>query len=183
MGGAKIPVKQLSDDIIKKEQPQVPNSVSESPPAKTVVQKDVKLNSEGLRPGERLNRWQFIVFLICFRLHNICFPNLFRFKQLKEQEARRKKQNEEERRKAEEAADKSVQITNDEVNKVTEDSDHSKSTVSSSSSRIDGVAVNGNGVNSQVKNNEKASVDKDEYSEILDDRKNELHLDKNIEKV
>ncbi|KAL8520049.1 hypothetical protein ACS0TY_010835 [Phlomoides rotata] len=162
LGGAKNPIKQLSDDIIKKEQSQVLKSTSESPPAKTVVQKEVKLTSEGLRPGER-------------------------FKQLKEQEARRKKQIEEDRRKAEEAADKSVQITNGDLNKGMEDSDHVKSVgansaFNSSSSRVGGLAVNGNSVNSEVKNDEKASVDKEENSEILDDCKNELHLEKNIEK-
>lgn len=46
--------------------------------------------------------------------------------------------------------------------------------------------MNGNSVNSEVKGDERASVDKEENSEILDDHKSErsnLHLDKNIEKV
>ncbi|KAI3467634.1 hypothetical protein Pfo_024297 [Paulownia fortunei] len=171
LGGAKNPVKRLTDDSIKKEQSQVLKTISEAPAAKKVVKKEEKLTSEGLRPGER-------------------------FKQLKEQEIRGRKQREEERRKAEEAAAKRIEITNGEVNKETsplerEDSHRATSlganSVSSggSSSSIDGFAVNGNSVNSEVKDDERASVDKEENSEISDDHKNErsnLHLDKNIEK-
>lgn len=59
LGGAKNP-KQIIDDSIEKVQAQPLKSISVAPPAKKVVQKDKKLTPEGLRPGERLNRWQFI---------------------------------------------------------------------------------------------------------------------------
>ncbi|KAK6160307.1 hypothetical protein DH2020_003688 [Rehmannia glutinosa] len=148
LGGAKNPVKQLSDDSIKKEQPTVLKAISEAPAAKKLVENKEKQTSEGPRPGER-------------------------FKQLKEQEARRKKQREEERRKAEEAAAKGNQITNGEVNNETsslerEDSLRPTSLGANSvigdgsSSSIDGFAVNGNSVHSKVKDDERAFVSKEE---------------------
>ncbi|KAL0336042.1 UNVERIFIED_CONTAM: ALBINO3-like protein 1, chloroplastic, partial [Sesamum radiatum] len=173
LGGAKNPIQQFSDDSIKKEQSQVLKSISEEQsqvlksiseaPAAKVVKKEEKLTSEGPRPGER-------------------------FKQLKEQEARRKKQREEERRKAEEAATKGIEITNGEVKKdisplETEDSQRA---TSGSSSSIDGLPVNGNSVSSEGKDDYKASIDNEVNSETPDDYKNRrdnLHLEKNIEKV
>ncbi|KAL0357830.1 UNVERIFIED_CONTAM: ALBINO3-like protein 1, chloroplastic [Sesamum calycinum] len=114
--------------------------------------------------------------------------SLYWFKQLKEQEARRKKQREEERRKAEEAATKGIEITNGEVKKdisplETEDSQRA---TSGSSSSIDGLPVNGNSVSSEGKDDYKASIDNEVNSETPDDYKNRrdnLHLEKNIEKV
>ncbi|PIN17770.1 hypothetical protein CDL12_09568 [Handroanthus impetiginosus] len=100
-----------------------------------------------------------------------------RFKQLKEQEARRRKQREEERRKAEEAAAKDIQITNGNINKETSSLEREHSHHANS--------VNGNSVNSEMKDDERASVDKEENYEISEDQKNKrsnLHLDKNIEK-
>ncbi|XVF43833.1 hypothetical protein PTKIN_Ptkin02bG0072000 [Pterospermum kingtungense] len=79
LGGAKNPVKQLNDDIIKEEQARLQKSLSELNATKKKTKQEEKLTPEGLRPGER-------------------------FKQLKEQEVRRKQQREEERRKAQEAA-------------------------------------------------------------------------------
>ncbi|KAL0364257.1 UNVERIFIED_CONTAM: ALBINO3-like protein 1, chloroplastic [Sesamum angustifolium] len=173
LGGAKNPIQQFSDDSIKKEQSQVLKSISEEQsqvlksiseaPAAKVVKKEEKLTSEGPRPGER-------------------------FKQLKEQEARRKKQREEERRKAEEAATKGIEITNGEVKKdisplETEDSQRA---TSGSSSSIDGLPVNGNSVSSEGKDDYKASIDNEVNSETPDDYKNRrdnLHLEKNIEKT
>lgn len=55
LGGAKNPIKPLSDDSIKKEQSPVLKSISEAPPAKVVAKKEEKPTSEGPRPGERLN--------------------------------------------------------------------------------------------------------------------------------
>ncbi|KAG8365990.1 hypothetical protein BUALT_Bualt17G0029500 [Buddleja alternifolia] len=181
LGGAKNPVTQFSDDSTKKEQskvlksiseaPAAVKSISEAPAAKNVVQKEEKLTSDGLRPGER-------------------------FKQLKEQEARKRQQKEEEKRKSGETEVKGIQTTNGEVKKEINPlerkeslraASHGANSVISegSSSSIDGFAVNGNGVNSGVKNDERASVDKEENSEISDDHKNgrsNMHLDKNIEK-
>ncbi|CAK9137359.1 unnamed protein product [Ilex paraguariensis] len=87
-GGAKNPLRQAGDNSIKEEPSQIQKSIFET----TTTQKEtreVKLSSEGLRPGER-------------------------FKQIKEQEARRKQQKEEENRKAEEAAANAIQNANGE---------------------------------------------------------------------
>ncbi|KAL7134991.1 hypothetical protein ABFS83_11G062900 [Erythranthe nasuta] len=137
LGGAKSPIKKLSDDdiIIKKEKPQILESVSEAPIAAKVLanKKDEKLTSEGPRPGER-------------------------FKQLKEQEARKRKQREEEERKA--VAELQEATTNREVEEE-------------SSSDISGFAVNGNSANSE------------ENHETSDNRSNgrsSLRLEKNIDK-
>ncbi|KAK6160314.1 hypothetical protein DH2020_003695 [Rehmannia glutinosa] len=148
LGGAKNPVKQLSDDSIKKEQPTVLKAISEAPAAKKLVENKEKQTSEGPRPGER-------------------------FKQLKEQEARRKKQKREKREGKQEAAAKGNQITNGEVNNETsslerEDSLRPTSLGANSvigdgsSSSIDGFAVNGNSVHSKVKDDERAFVSKEE---------------------
>ncbi|KAM0965326.1 hypothetical protein TB2_020930 [Malus domestica] len=87
-GGAKNPITQLSDNIIKEDEPQILKSVSELKSIPKDTKREEKLTPEGLRPGER-------------------------FKMIKEQEARKKQQREEEKRKAEEAAAKVTQITND----------------------------------------------------------------------
>ncbi|GFQ05552.1 albino3-like protein 1 chloroplastic [Phtheirospermum japonicum] len=126
MGGAKNPVKQFSDDGIKKEQPTILKAISEAPAAKTV-----------------------------------------------EQEAQRKKQREEEKRKTEAvAAKEESQITNGEVTKDT-------------NPLTNGFVVNGNSINSGVKDDVTALVSEEEHSEVSDDHENDrvnLHLDKNVEK-
>lgn len=71
LGGAKTPVIQFSEDIIKEE----PLQTLEINSTKEIVKKEEKLTPEGLRPGER-------------------------FRQLKEQEERKKREKEEEMRKA-----------------------------------------------------------------------------------
>ncbi|GFZ00028.1 OxaA/YidC-like membrane insertion protein [Actinidia rufa] len=89
LGGAKNPTSKFSDTIIKEKSSQIQSSIIESSTTdlKKIIESSTikkepqgeKLTSDGLRPGER-------------------------FKQLKEQEARRRWQREEEKRKAEEAA-------------------------------------------------------------------------------
>ncbi|XP_044489558.1 ALBINO3-like protein 1, chloroplastic [Mangifera indica] len=86
-GGAKNPIKIFSDSI-KEEELEIPKSVSRLNTTKEEVKQREKLTVEGLRPGER-------------------------FKQLKEQEARKRREREE-KRKAEEAADKGKRLTNEE---------------------------------------------------------------------
>ncbi|KAJ7957653.1 Inner membrane ALBINO3-like protein 1, chloroplastic [Quillaja saponaria] len=78
LGGAKVTMRQVRDDVIKEDQIQIQNSVSEvnSPPKE--ARQGEKLTAEGPKAGER-------------------------FKQLKEQEVRRRRQREEQKRKAEEA--------------------------------------------------------------------------------
>ncbi|XP_022776223.1 ALBINO3-like protein 1, chloroplastic isoform X2 [Durio zibethinus] len=88
LGGAKNPVKQLNDDIIKEEQVRLQKSLSELNATRKETKLEEKLTPEGLRPGER-------------------------FKQLKEQEARSRQQREEEMRKAQQAAAKADQLTNE----------------------------------------------------------------------
>lgn len=81
MGGAKNPIPQLSDDILKDEKPQLQELVfkEEQPQAQKSSQTEEVSPSTGLRPGER-------------------------FKKLKEEEARRKRQSEEAKMNAEEAS-------------------------------------------------------------------------------
>lgn len=182
MGGAKSP-KPIIDDSIEKKPIQTLNSISVAPPAKKVVEKEEKRTPEGLRPGERLNKCFFLSWLFLLYLNHIFAYSvqISRFKQLKEQEARKKRQREEEIRKAEEAAANGLQITNGKVNKEITSLEGE-----ASSSNIDGISVNGNNVKSESKDDEKSSAVREENPGILDDRKNErsnLHMDKNIEKV
>ncbi|KAK6922325.1 Membrane insertase YidC/ALB3/OXA1/COX18 [Dillenia turbinata] len=86
LGGAKYPVRQFSDDIIKEQSSEIPKSSIESNMIRKQTQQEEISPSTGLRPGER-------------------------FKLLKEQEARRRQQREEEKRKAEEAAALGMQST------------------------------------------------------------------------
>ncbi|PON42328.1 Membrane insertase [Parasponia andersonii] len=81
LGGAKLPVRQPSTDVIKEDRPQVEKPISDINLTQKDTRQEEKLTADGLRPGER-------------------------FKQLKEEEARRKRQQEHENRKAEEAAAK-----------------------------------------------------------------------------
>lgn len=87
LGGAKNLVGTITDDVIKEEKLQIQKSVSELDATKEEVRQGEKLTSEGPRPGER-------------------------FKQIKEQEEKRRRQIEE-KRKAEEAVAKGTQITNE----------------------------------------------------------------------
>ncbi|GMN49089.1 hypothetical protein TIFTF001_018255 [Ficus carica] len=133
LGGAKIPVKQFSTDVIKEDQPRVEKSI----PDLTLTQKDTrkgeKLIADGLRPGDR-------------------------FKQIKEQEARKRRQREEEKRKAEEAAANASQIPNERENEGGVDligeknGSHLSDNIHNSSSS--GVTVNGNLSTVDVKENE-----------------------------
>ncbi|KAF5746522.1 ALBINO3-like protein 1 chloroplastic [Tripterygium wilfordii] len=79
LGGAKNPVTQLSTDVIEQEQQQLQKSPPELNSTQSKAGQVEKLTSEGPHPGER-------------------------FKQLKEQEARRRKQREEEKKQAEKGA-------------------------------------------------------------------------------
>ncbi|MED6145833.1 ALBINO3-like protein 1, chloroplastic [Stylosanthes scabra] len=86
LGGAKNPIVQIQDDIMKDDQMQIPKSVPKVNSRKTEARQDEKSPSAGPKPGER-------------------------FRQLKEQEARKRQQREEEgKRKAEEAAAKATQV-------------------------------------------------------------------------
>ncbi|KAJ8758880.1 hypothetical protein K2173_002659 [Erythroxylum novogranatense] len=84
LGGAKNPLKQFDDDSFKEDQLPIQKPVSESSSTKNKAAEGEKLTPEGLRPGER-------------------------FKQIKEQEAKRRRQREEEKKKAEEASAKASQ--------------------------------------------------------------------------
>ncbi|GAV59799.1 60KD_IMP domain-containing protein [Cephalotus follicularis] len=79
LGGAKIPVKQFGDDMIKEDELRIQKSTTQLSSSRKKAGEGDKLTSEGLQPGER-------------------------FKQLKEEEARRRREREEEKRKAENAA-------------------------------------------------------------------------------
>ncbi|KAL5552714.1 hypothetical protein UlMin_040115 [Ulmus minor] len=88
LGGAKIPVKQFSADVIKEEQPQVAKSTPELTSTLKDITQGEKSTPEGPRPGER-------------------------FRQLKEQEARRRREREEEEKRKAEASAQATQITNE----------------------------------------------------------------------
>ncbi|KAF8408352.1 hypothetical protein HHK36_007501 [Tetracentron sinense] len=88
LGGAKIPMMQFSDDTIKEEQPKIQKSALEVDSTKVEVRQGEKLTSGELRPGER-------------------------FKQIKEQEARRRQQGEEEKKKKAKEAREGTEITNE----------------------------------------------------------------------
>ncbi|KAI5679314.1 hypothetical protein M9H77_10264 [Catharanthus roseus] len=92
LGGAKNPVKALKDDVVMKEQLQMQKAMQEAITKENTTEAGEQSTSEVLRPGER-------------------------FKQLKEQEARKRKQREEEKRKSEQAA---AQEINGELKKETD---------------------------------------------------------------
>lgn len=170
-GGAKNPISQLNDTIIKEDEPQIQKSVSALNSAQSVsapksTQKDarqeVKLTSEGLRPGERLVvlSISFLCFCFGYSCYRLNLKILFRFKMIKEQEARRKQQREEEeeeKRKLKEAAAKGTQITNEihgearllekengvAVELVVEKSEEVESQTTTHNSSSVGVSVNG----------------------------------------
>lgn len=116
LGGAKNPVGIFTEDVIKEEQIQNQKSISELQvlATKTEERQEEKLTSAGPRPGERS-----IMKPVILHKHfevSVCSLNLplySRFKQLKEQEAKRRQQIEEEKKKAEEAAAKATQIANE----------------------------------------------------------------------
>lgn len=156
MGGAKNPMmNQFNDDSMKKVQSQVLKSIAEAPVTKKEVKKEEKPTSGGPRPGDR-------------------------FKQLKEQEARRKREREE-RRKAEEVTATGIEIANDEIkssktNPVEREDSHldssslgSNSVISSgSSSSLEAIAVNGNGSSSKSDDDERTSIGEEKSSGISD---------------
>lgn len=116
LGGAKNLVGTFSEDVIKEGQIQNQKSISELQvlATKTEERQEEKLTSVGPRPGERS-----IMKPVILHKHfavSVCSLNLplySRFKQLKEQEAKRRQQIEEEKKKAEEAAAKATQIANE----------------------------------------------------------------------
>ncbi|KAK9707476.1 hypothetical protein RND81_07G200000 [Saponaria officinalis] len=122
MGGAKNPVGQLSDDISKEEPLEPAETVLE---AKS-IQAEVAPPSTGPRPGDR-------------------------FKQLKEEEARRKRQREEENMKSEAKLDNSVGTLNGSTSELVDGRNKDQSTSSASTTTTNGIAVNGdaNGVTSK----------------------------------
>ncbi|XP_052204916.1 ALBINO3-like protein 1, chloroplastic [Diospyros lotus] len=85
LGVANNPISKIGDNIIKEKQSQIQESVFET--STTKVAGEGKVNKDGIRPGER-------------------------FKQIKEQEARRRQQREAEQRKAEQATANVTQMTN-----------------------------------------------------------------------
>ncbi|KAB1202560.1 ALBINO3-like protein 1, chloroplastic [Morella rubra] len=90
LGGANISKRAIAEaeDILKEDQLQTQKSVPSLNSTRKEDRKEEKLTSEGLLPGER-------------------------FKQLKEQEARRKRQKEEEMRRAEKTAARGTQLNNE----------------------------------------------------------------------
>ncbi|KAK9277747.1 hypothetical protein L1049_007294 [Liquidambar formosana] len=176
LGGAKNPVIQLSDEIIKEEQPQTQKSSLETIASKKVVTQGEKLTPEGLRPGER-------------------------FKQLKEQEERRRRQREEEKRKAEEVTASGIQVTNErykkEANLVEKESGAGADLVDDRNERVESVTkirdasnvglVNGNILSQDSREDQKtSSVLGKENTELSAncevDGRNEYHSYENLDK-
>ncbi|KAK1377377.1 ALBINO3-like protein 1, chloroplastic [Heracleum sosnowskyi] len=87
LGGARNPMSQFSDDSVTKELSKNPLSAIETTTTKVTVKEEMKSTVEGPRPGDR-------------------------FKQLKEEEARKRKQREEEARNANLVAENNVSVTN-----------------------------------------------------------------------
>ncbi|XP_059316362.1 ALBINO3-like protein 1, chloroplastic [Lycium ferocissimum] len=125
-GGAKVPTLKLNDDTSRKEQPQIQKSVSEATIAK---KKDQNPTSDRPRQGDR-------------------------FKQLKEQEARKRQQREEEKRRAE----IENRIVTDSING--DSTSPSRDTSTSENYRV----VNGGSPSSEVKEDERVQT-----GEISDD--------------
>lgn len=135
LGGAKNPVRQVPNDIMKDDLTQVQKSISKLNSTKVEEARQSEKTSEGPRPGER-------------------------FKQLKEQEARRKQQREEEKRKAMEAAAKETKVDETlektaEGRKQTED-DVVRSVASDTDPSISGV-VNGNSLSKDSEVNQNST--------------------------
>ncbi|KAJ4848737.1 ALBINO3-like protein 1, chloroplastic [Turnera subulata] len=146
LGGAENPVRPFKDDIVKEDQPQIVEPVSELNSIKTEVVERETSKSEGPRPGER-------------------------FKQLKEQEARRKQLTEQEKTRAEEASDKrneeSDEVLKNEANSfegengtsplsVANVADEKSATTGHNSSTV-GLGVNGDSSDLEPSNDEKAT--------------------------
>ncbi|KAK4376970.1 hypothetical protein RND71_003266 [Anisodus tanguticus] len=131
-GGAKIPVLKLSDDTFRKEQPQIQKSASEATIAK---KKDENPTSDRPRQGDR-------------------------FKQLKEQEAKRRQQKEEEKR-AETASNTKEDMSVEMGNRIVTDSINGDSNASTSENYH---VVNGDGASSEVKEDKRIQT-----GEISDD--------------
>ncbi|XP_075109782.1 ALBINO3-like protein 1, chloroplastic isoform X2 [Nicotiana tabacum] len=127
-GGAKIPTLKLSDETSREEQPQIQKQVSE---ATITKKKDENPTSDRPRQGDR-------------------------FKQLKEQEARKRQQREEEKRKAEIAANKKQEKSVEIENSIRTDSvngDSISKSLNASTSEYYRV-VNGDSASSEVKEDE-----------------------------
>lgn len=158
LGGAKNPMKELRDDTVRKEQPEVLNSLSEAPIAQ---KKDENVTSGGPRPGER-------------------------FKQLKEEEARRRRQREEAKRIEEEAARRETNLT------AGEDKEEASLVEREVTSRAvshngDSVSNNSNSTHSEncrVVNGETTSLKSkgDDQGSSEHYSRNDQHLDETMEK-
>nr|XP_016437556.1 PREDICTED: ALBINO3-like protein 1, chloroplastic [Nicotiana tabacum] len=138
LGGAKIPTLKLSDKTSREEQPQIQKQVSE---ATITKKKDENPTSDRPRQGDR-------------------------FKQLKEQEARKRQQREEEKRKAEIAANKKEDKPVEIENSIRTDSvigDSISKSLNASTSEYYRV-VNGDSASSEVKEDERKQI-----GEISDD--------------
>ncbi|RDX67503.1 ALBINO3-like protein 1, chloroplastic, partial [Mucuna pruriens] len=85
LGGAKNPVRQVPDDIMKDDLTQVQKSISKLNSTKAEEARQSEKTSEGAQPGER-------------------------FRQIKEQEARRRQQREEEQQRKEEAVARETKV-------------------------------------------------------------------------
>ncbi|KAK1415792.1 hypothetical protein QVD17_31579 [Tagetes erecta] len=144
MGGANNPAKKINFEMLKEDQPKVQESVFRATSVKEPP-KIEKPDSQGYRPGER-------------------------FKQLKEQEARRKQQKE-----AEKA--KEISLTNEAVKgdiKV----EHERQADST-------ISVNGNpssSDSSQVDKNLISKMENSQDSVPYNNRRDQHHLDENLEK-
>ncbi|KAI3817498.1 hypothetical protein L1987_11290 [Smallanthus sonchifolius] len=144
MGGANNPVKKINYEMLKEDQPKVQESVLKTTSVKEPP-KIEKPDSQGYRPGER-------------------------FKQLKEQEARRKKQKEAEKAKEislkNEAVRRDIKVDHelnaDSMNSVNGDSS------SSDSSQVDKTLI--------------SKMESGEDSVRYNSRRDQQHLDENLEK-
>lgn len=130
LGGVKSPIKQYTDATMKSERPDILNSIPQVDSKKVEPIKEEKEASWGLGRGER-------------------------FKQIKEQEARRRKQREEEMRRAEEAA-KGTGIVNEKLKQetelvTTEDGRGQSVTVTHNSTDAGAASINSNQSTQYVK--------------------------------
>ncbi|PHU02942.1 hypothetical protein BC332_28193 [Capsicum chinense] len=137
--GAKIPTSKLTDDNSRKEQPQIHKSISEAAIAK---KKDGNPTSDKPRQGER-------------------------FKQLKEQEARKRQQREGEKRRAEVAANRKEDKSAEMENRIGIHSMNGDSTSRDTSTSKNYQVVNGDSASSVVKEDKRIQT-----GEISDDDHN-----------
>ncbi|KAI7727310.1 hypothetical protein M8C21_027582 [Ambrosia artemisiifolia] len=145
MGGANNPAKKINYEMLKEDQPKVQESVFQTTSVKEPP-KIEKPDSQGYRPGER-------------------------FKQLKEQEARRKQQKEAEKAKEASLANEAVKGDIKVDIELKADSLNSASNGSPSSSD-----------SSQVDKSLISKMENGEDSALYNSRRDQQHLDENLEK-